>query len=48
MSCLLILNINHTLRMRITKVALMWRSVVNFVLVERILDFVGEYAGGKT
>jgi len=40
----MILDIDHTLRMGITKVALMRRSIVNLVFIQGILDFVGEDA----
>lgn len=40
----LILNIDHTLRMGITKIALMRRSIVNLVFIQGVLDFIGEDA----
>ena len=45
MSCLLILNIDHTLRVRIAEVALVREPEVDVVLREGVLDLVGVDAG---
>jgi hypothetical protein len=40
----LVLDIDHPLRVGITEITLVRRSVVDFVLVEGILHFIGEDA----
>jgi hypothetical protein len=44
---ILVLNVHESLRMRVTKVAPMWRSVVDFFLVERTRHAIGEDASRK-
>ena len=44
---LLVLDINHTLRVSVSKVALVGRSAVDFVLVQGVFDFIREDTSGK-
>jgi hypothetical protein len=45
---ILVLHINHSLRMSVTKVTLVRRPIVDFVLVKRVRDFIGEDACRET
>lgn len=43
-----ILDINHPFRIGIAKIGRMRRSIVYHGFVDRIVSFIGEYAGGQT
>jgi hypothetical protein len=45
---ILVLHVDHTLRMCIAKVTRMWQPEMYVLFSQRIFDFIGVYASGET